>query len=583
MKHLHKYLLLCIPAFMLMWGCRKVEKLPFYEEGKSVTLSANKTEVAPTPADAEVDVITFSWTNPQYATDTSNYKFVLEIDSAGRNFSHKFTKEVMTKQSASLTGNELNNMLLNYGFSIGQPYDLEARVISSYANNNEAYTSNVVSFKVTPYADPSVLTVDPTTTLTLAIENAAQHAVDFTWTKSFNGYSGVVSYFIEYDSTTKSFANPHQIAIPAGETHLSRNQGEINQAGLDAGIVGGSLGTLEFRVKAVTEQGGIAYSNTQTVTMHTYVPSYHFYLVGSINGWDINNPLELISDKKDDRWGKIFYSYVYMNAGDEFKFAKTPGDWGSAYGNVSPSGAGYTTGFNQGGNFQVTASGVYRVTIDVAQNMAYVQNKQVGIVGGMQGWDAGNPATGGLLQSNKFMILHSSNADEFKFHDGGGWDNSGPDKARWWGKGAADGLLDKDGNGDNLKAPAGATRSRFIWDGTDPQQLKYEMFAASTMRVVGDGMVGVNDWDPANSPEMTYAGNGVWTITLNLKAGKEIKFLSGSAWGDFDYEDDGDAGSSGAITKRKIKWTGGGNFSTPAAAGTYTITLDEYHQTVTIQ
>lgn len=583
MKHLHKYLLLCIPAVMLMWGCRKVEKLPYYEEGKSVTLSANKTEVAPTPADAETEVIRFSWTNPEYATDTSNYKFVLEIDSAGRNFSHKFTKEIMTKQYASLTGNELNNMLLNYGFTIGQPYNLEARVISSYANNNEAYTSNVVSFKVTPFADPSVLTVDPTTTLTLSIDNAGQHAVDFTWTKSFSGYSGIVTYFLEFDSTTKNFANPHQIVIAAGQTNLSRTQAEINEAGLAVGIAGGSLGTVEFRVKAVTEQGGIAYSNSQTVTMHTYVPAYHLYLVGSVNGWDINNPLELINDKKDDRWGKIFYTYAYLNAGDEFKFAKTPGDWGSAYGNTGSSGTGYTTGFNQGGNFVITSSGIYRLTIDVAQNMVYVQDKQVGIVGGMQGWDAANPAHGGLLQRDMFMILHSSNGDEFKFHDGGGWDNSTAEKARWWGEGASAGLLDKDGNGPNLKAPATATRTRFIWDGTDPQQLKYEIYPASTMRVVGDGMVGVNDWDPGTSPEMNYAGNGVWTITLSLKANKEIKFLSGSAWGDFDYEDNGDNGSTGSTIKRKIKWTGGSNFSTPLTAGTYTITLDEYHQTVTIQ
>jgi hypothetical protein len=106
------------------------------------------------------------------------------------------------------------------------------------------------------------------------------------------------------------------------------------------------------------------------------------------------------------------------------------------------------------------------------------------------------------------------------------------------------------------------------------------MSAATEMRVVGDGInqAGVNDWDPASSPQMTYSGNGVWTITLTLKAGKDIKFLAGNAWGAFDYEDAG-AGAGGA---RKIKWEGGDNFKTPAAAGTYTITLNEHTQTVTI-
>jgi hypothetical protein len=36
-------------------------------------------------------VVAFSWTSPNYATDTTNYKFIIEIDSTGRNFA-KATK-----------------------------------------------------------------------------------------------------------------------------------------------------------------------------------------------------------------------------------------------------------------------------------------------------------------------------------------------------------------------------------------------------------------------------------------------------------------------------------------------------------
>ncbi|MBL7720695.1 MAG: hypothetical protein JNK98_01740 [Chitinophagaceae bacterium] len=100
------------------------------------------------------------------------------------------------------------------------------------------------------------------------------------------------------------------------------------------------------------------------------------------------------------------------------------------------------------------------------------------------------------------------------------------------------------------------------------------------MRVVGNGIQGVPDWDPGASPQMTYAGNGVWTITTTLVANKEIKFLAGNAWGAFDYEDNGDAG---VANTRKLKWEGGSNFNTPATTGSYTITLDEYKQTVRIQ
>jgi hypothetical protein len=116
---------------------------------------------------------------------------------------------------------------------------------------------------------------------------------------------------------------------------------------------------------------------------------------------------------------------------------------------------------------------------------------------------------------------------------------------------------------------------RAIWDGSDPLNLKYSLTPASEMRVVGNGMniAGVNDWDPPTSPQMVYQGNGIWKATLVLKADKEIKFLAGNAWGAFDYESAGGG---------KIQYDGGPNFNTPATAGTYTITLNEYNGTYTI-
>ncbi|MBK8301055.1 MAG: hypothetical protein IPK90_11580 [Chitinophagaceae bacterium] len=94
------------------------------------------------------------------------------------------------------------------------------------------------------------------------------------------------------------------------------------------------------------------------------------------------------------------------------------------------------------------------------------------------------------------------------------------------------------------------------------------------MRVVGNGMQGVPDWNPGASPQMTYSGNGVWTITLTLIANKEIKFLSGNDWGAFDYEDNS-GGSTATGTPRSIKWDGSDNFKTPTTTGSYTITLNE--------
>ena len=64
-------------------------------------------------------------------------------------------------------------------------------------------------------------------------------------------------------------------------------------------------------------------------------------------------------------------------------------------------------------------------------------------------------------------------------------------------------------------------------------------------------------------------GNGVWQGSVALTAG-ELKFIVLKGSWDFNY-----GGSAGKISQ------GGANIAI-ASAGTYTITVDEYNQTYTI-
>lgn len=581
MKYINKILLLATVITVVFAGCRKVDDLPFYEEGSSVTLSASSSNITPSLADSNKTVVSFSWTNPEYASDETTYKYIIEIDSAGRNFSNKVTMEVIGDRNKALTGRELNNILLNYGFALGAPYKLNVRVISSYGNNNERYTSNTITINVTPFNDPSVFATSATS-ITGTLATAADNALTFSWTPSFNGYTGAVTYSIQYDTAGSNFSSPGSVAVGTSVYSKAMTIGEMNQLALDEKVIGGTRGKLVFRLKAVTALGATSFSNAVSVSIKSYVSIINMYLVGSLNGWDINAPLQMIADKGPGRSNKVYYSYVWMNSGDAFKFVKTVGDWGSAYGNAGVSGAGFATGYNQGGDFSITSSGVYRLTIDIGGNLAYVQQKQVGIVGNMQAWNPAAPIFGGYVSRDKFLIVaNSSGTDNFKFHDGPAWDNGTPDKARWWGKGVLPGTLDNDGQGGDITANS-TPRTRAIWDGTDPQQVKYVLSPAVEMRIVGNGIQGVADWTPSASPTMTYQGNGVWKRTLTLVGGKEIKFLAGDAWGAFDYEDNGDNGSAGSSINRKLKFDGGSNFATPATTGTYTVTLNEHTQSVTI-
>lgn len=309
------------------------------------------------------------------------------------------------------------------------------------------------------------------------------------------------------------------------------------------------------------------------------------YIVGSATpgGWDIAKSTRMI---EDPRFPGTYFSYIFLTGGNELKFVNgqvwppSPGavDWGQ-----DPTlPAGNITENNET-NISVAASGVYRVTFDLANNKYYLQTAVANGIGGMgmigqfQGWS--QPATKmHYLGVNKFIFLTNMNTnDEFKFHDGNDWNNGANNLHRWFAVNNNSGgkmVIDPGSGFDNFKWTGASGRMRSIWDGSNTTDLQYSLTPASEMRVVGNGMniPGVNDWDPSTSPQMTYSGNGLWTATLALKPG-EIKFLSGNAWGAFDYEYAGPG---------KIQWNGGPNFTTPVTAGTYTITLNEHTGSYTI-
>lgn len=583
-----KNLIIGLLSVAVIAGCKKVADLPYYENGTAITLTADKTAVTPAPADSLVKVINFSWTDPGYKQDTSLYKFVLEIDSTGRNFVKENIKVVTGSKSTSLTGKELNAILLGYGFTLGTPYDLDIRVTSSYGNNNESYKSNVLKVRVTPYNDPSVLTTTATTVV-CSIATSTQQANVFNWSRSFNGYTGNVTYTIQYDSAGKNFAVPKQIAIGTNLYTKAMIQKDLNETGLNCGIAGGAVGKVDYRIKAVTAQGATSYSNTVSITITTY--AMKLYLVGGSSpaGW---TPAAATPLMPDTRFPGTFFTYAYLNSGGGgIKFLTENTDWNTPtqtiFGDANGSGtSGTITSSGGGNNINVPTDGVYRITVDLSNSKYFLQTGgigAVGLVGAFQGWSPGAAIKMSNFAPNRFIfITNMTNNDEFKFHDGDAWDNSANNLSRWYDVDAANKIIiNGTGAGNNFKWTGTTGPVRAIFDYGDVNNPQWSLTPATEMRVVGDGIQGVPDWNPGASPQMTYAGNGVWTLTLTLVAGKDIKFLAGNDWGAFDYEDNS-GGSTATGTPRKIKWEGGSNFKTPTTTGSYTISLNEYTQTVTI-
>ena len=595
MKYISKILAASLMLLLAFSACKKIDVsesaavLPVYEPGVSPVLSSSTASVAPALADSNNTVITFTWTDPKHATDISNTKFILMIDSAGKNFGAvNNTKTVNGVLTTSLTGRELNAYLLNIGFKVGVAQTIDVMLVSSYKNNNDRHYSNTVTIKVTPYVDPSIL-VSQNSSVVCTLPNAALPSNLFWWTPTFTGYSGSITYTLQYDSAGKNFVAPFEIAVGASIFSKGLTQGDMNTSALNSGIPGGNTGKVEYRIKAVTSAGFTVYSNVVNVTIQSYVPILRVYLPGGYqastgngNDWDPGTAPELIRDLRGPVFNKMYYIYIYLPASAEFKITVGRSwsvNYGGTGGNLSAGGA----------NLSVATAGFYRISVDIAALKYDIRAGRMGFVGGATGAGWNPPGVFptyalGNSGTNLFVGLTNFTSGGWKLIDNNAWNNGSNtvDETRSYGSTGGDGST-MEVNGANFPNITTAARNRVIWDGRDVNNIKYFNSPATEMRLVGDGInqAGVNDWDPPTSPQMTYSGNGVWTITIALKANKDIKFLAGNAWGAFDYEDNS-GGSQALGTPRPIKWDGGPNFKTPATAGTYTVTLNENLQTVTI-
>ena len=158
MKHLNKIWILVL-GLLVMVACEKKEDLPFFADGEAPGVTSSASTIAPPVSDSDKVVLTLSWTDPKFATSTQKTKYRVQLDSSGRNFSKAVTFELFDSLSLSFRAKELNNILLNWGFEYNKAYDIDFRVISSYANNNDQKTSNTTKVNIKTYKIPPKVVV----------------------------------------------------------------------------------------------------------------------------------------------------------------------------------------------------------------------------------------------------------------------------------------------------------------------------------------------------------------------------------------------------------------------------------------
>ncbi len=154
MKHnISKFLLAGLVLLSGVWACQK-QTNAYNASGTTPVLSSSTTTIAAKPADSLSTALVLNWTNPNYATIPASQKFTIQIDSAGRNFSKAAEVVVSGVLTDTFTAKQINDVALAFGFAYNVAYNMDVRVVSSYANNNEQLPSNMITVSVTPYVIP---------------------------------------------------------------------------------------------------------------------------------------------------------------------------------------------------------------------------------------------------------------------------------------------------------------------------------------------------------------------------------------------------------------------------------------------
>lgn len=164
-------------------SCDKKDSLATpYVAGTAPALSSSVSGFTPVTADSSATIATFSWTSPSYDRfPDSSILYLLQVDSAGKNFSHPQVLASFTGSlSKNITGKTLNDILLNaMNYPATVPVDLEIRLLASKPNFNEQQTSNTVAFHYTPYI-PAMPAVAPVPVTVMPVNNELYMVGDMT-------------------------------------------------------------------------------------------------------------------------------------------------------------------------------------------------------------------------------------------------------------------------------------------------------------------------------------------------------------------------------------------------------------------
>jgi len=373
MKHIIKYLTLSVMFVVFITACDKKDTVTFSANGNAPVLTGSATTIAALSKDSSAVGLVLNWSNPKYSTSFTTTKYVVEIDSSGRNFAKSVKYTIIGALTDTFTNSALNSILLGFGFNYKVAYNVDIRVTSSYGNNNEQYVSNTLTVNMTPYVTPPLVTVPGSLYMVGA---ATQNG----WT---NPVPDSTQKFYQRDSVTfegvfNLVGGQQFLLLPVYGSWDYKYAVIDNTTGTIAAGTGGSFGyytsaaptaynsnipapaTSGWYNVVVDFQHGI-----YTITPYTSTFPTNLYIVGDAtpDSWNNSNPP--VNPVFKQLNAAQFQLTMPLIGGKSFLMLPVAGSWTNKYAvaNSSVPSSGGSFGYNLSTNFNAPAtSGTYTIT-----------------------------------------------------------------------------------------------------------------------------------------------------------------------------------------------------------------------------
>jgi hypothetical protein len=447
MKKYSNYILAGTLLIFAGMSCKKTTN-EYFGNGHTPNLWLSTMTVAPPTADSLNNVLALSWTDPHYATATATELYTIQIDSSGRNFAKAVSLQVSGVLYDSISAKELNTIALGFGFSFNKAYNMDIRVVSSYANNNEQLMSNTVTFAYTPYKVPPKV-APPADSVLFIIGSATAGQ----WNQPVNP---MIQQFTRVDSVVYQGTffllggNAYDLLPVNGSWSTKYNVASNQVQGLDQG------GAFQLSTGPGNDIPGPAQSGIYTILVNfqtgifTVTPDSvvtALYVPGDYQGWTPASAPTLASFTSNGGTPTgIYQGYVDITTTNGFKFTSAP-DWNHTnYGDTAGNGKSGVLNAGGGNNLNIPATGYYLVQANTQLLTWSATATTWSLIGDFNGWSADVPMTYNAGSQTWSGTISPASAGGFKVRANDAW------TINYGTGGSANSLVD---NGGNIPITAG--------------------------------------------------------------------------------------------------------------------------------